>query len=129
MGVLCFPGVASVSESITSLESRSPQKIFVTGASGCIGHYLVEQLLADTPHQLVLLVRNPAKLLFNWQDEPRIEVIQDDIRNIAAYADRLATVDTAILAATSWRSEEHTSELQSQSTISYAVFCLKKKKK
>ena len=27
------------------------------------------------------------------------------------------------------RSEEHTSELQSQSTISYAVFCLKQKKK
>jgi len=26
------------------------------------------------------------------------------------------------------RSEEHTSELQSQSTISYAVFCLKTKK-
>src|SRR5213082_3734251 len=28
----------------------------------------------------------------------------------------------------SWRSEEHTSELQSPDTISYAVFCLKKKK-
>src|SRR5213082_2813559 len=28
-----------------------------------------------------------------------------------------------------WRSEEHTSELQSPDTISYAVFCLKKKKK
>ena len=28
-----------------------------------------------------------------------------------------------------WRSEEHTSELQSHSFISYAVFCLKKKKK
>ena len=27
------------------------------------------------------------------------------------------------------RSEEHTSELQSHSEISYAVFCLKKKKK
>ncbi len=27
------------------------------------------------------------------------------------------------------RSEEHTSELQSQPIISYAVFCLKKKKK
>src|SRR5881275_3701163 len=27
------------------------------------------------------------------------------------------------------RSEEHTSELQSHGTISYAVFCLKKKKK
>src|SRR3546814_1557254 len=28
-----------------------------------------------------------------------------------------------------WRSEEHTSELQSVMRISYAVFCLKKKKK
>src|SRR5213083_3770226 len=27
-----------------------------------------------------------------------------------------------------WRSEEHTSELQSLAVISYAVFCLKKKK-
>src|SRR5213082_3607988 len=30
---------------------------------------------------------------------------------------------------TNSRSEEHTSELQSPDTISYAVFCLKKKKK
>src|SRR3546814_8973190 len=29
----------------------------------------------------------------------------------------------------SWRSEEHTSELQSLMRISYAVFCLKKKRK
>src|SRR3546814_2008563 len=29
---------------------------------------------------------------------------------------------------TQWRSEEHTSELQSLMRISYAVFCLKKKK-
>ena len=35
----------------------------------------------------------------------------------------------AMLAPALERSEEHTSELQSQSTISYAVFCLKKKKK
>src|SRR5881296_3696683 len=33
------------------------------------------------------------------------------------------------LASPGWRSEEHTSELQSHSNISYAVFCLKKKKK
>src|SRR3546814_8891985 len=30
---------------------------------------------------------------------------------------------------TAWRSEEHTSELQSLMRISYAVFCLKKKNK
>src|SRR3546814_5032419 len=32
-------------------------------------------------------------------------------------------------ASSNWRSEEHTSELQSLMRISYAVFCLKKKKK
>src|SRR3546814_2118574 len=31
--------------------------------------------------------------------------------------------------ARTWRSEEHTSELQSLMRISYAVFCLKKKKR
>src|SRR3546814_7865927 len=35
----------------------------------------------------------------------------------------------AMLAGTVARSEEHTSELQSLMRISYAVFCLKKKKK
>src|SRR3546814_3626673 len=34
----------------------------------------------------------------------------------------------AMLAITATRSEEHTSELQSLMRISYAVFCLKKKK-
>src|ERR1043165_10047898 len=33
------------------------------------------------------------------------------------------------VASPGWRSEEHTSELQSRGLISYAVFCLKKKKK
>src|SRR3546814_5637994 len=38
-----------------------------------------------------------------------------------------ATVALSLL--TVWRSEEHTSELQSLMRISYAVFCLKKKKR
>src|SRR3546814_8995387 len=45
---------------------------------------------------------------------------------------RLAGAHFAAVAAgaeRAWRSEEHTSELQSLMRISYAVFCLKKKKK
>src|SRR3546814_8475809 len=34
----------------------------------------------------------------------------------------------AVFPAQEWRSEEHTSELQSLMRISYAIFCLKKKK-
>src|SRR3546814_4688694 len=39
------------------------------------------------------------------------------------------TVATLNITSTSDRSEEHTSELQSLMRISYAVFCLKKKRK
>src|SRR6056297_4364518 len=43
---------------------------------------------------------------------------------------RKQAADVALVAGTqSVRSEEHTSELQSLRRISYAVFCLKKKKK
>jgi nucleoside-diphosphate-sugar epimerase len=91
-----------VSDLLPASDPLASQRLFLTGASGCIGHYLVETLLENTPHELFLLVRNPAKLLFNWQEEPRIHLLQDDIRHIERYADLLKTMDTVVLAATSW---------------------------
>src|SRR3546814_2941813 len=46
--------------------------------------------------------------------------------DLQAHAE-LEIIDTGHLAAADYRSEEHTSELQSLMRISYAVFCLKKK--
>src|SRR3546814_9226114 len=43
-------------------------------------------------------------------------------------SDPMADFDSAAAAGYSTRSEEHTSELQSLMRLSYAVFCLKKKK-
>src|SRR3546814_1463116 len=45
----------------------------------------------------------------------------------AIYAWRGATVENLANLTSDYRSEEHTSELQSLMRISYAVFCLKKK--
>src|SRR3546814_1562125 len=42
--------------------------------------------------------------------------------------ERTWAFDFRVMTPTAWRSEEHTSELQSLMRISYAVFCLKKKK-
>src|SRR3546814_10172868 len=47
----------------------------------------------------------------------------------SAIMGRLSGKIAMITGAASGRSEEHTSELQSLMRISYAVFCLKKKKK
>jgi len=63
------------------------------------------------PH-IYALVRDGSYIL-DLPDVPECYVIQSPIVNAMAIG----------------RSEEHTSELQSQQEISYAVFCLKKKKK
>src|SRR3546814_11074051 len=55
----------------------------------------------------------------------------DEIRRIVTAAAATAQCPRLVISGTheQTRSEEHTSELQSLMRISYAVFCLKKKKK
>lgn len=74
----------------------------MTGASGCIGHYLSEALIQETDCELYLLVRNPNKLQVNTQFRPGVTVLKGDLGNIEQFADLLKTIDTAVLAATVW---------------------------
>jgi nucleoside-diphosphate-sugar epimerase len=80
----------------------SQKRIFVTGASGCVGHYLSEALIKETNHELYLLVRNPDKLKVDTQARPGITVLQGDMQEISLFADLLKTIDTAVLTATAW---------------------------
>jgi len=80
----------------------SQKRILVTGASGCIGHYISEALIQETDHELFLLVRNPDKLQVNTQIRPGITVLQGDMLKISQFADLLSTIDTAVLTATAW---------------------------
>jgi nucleoside-diphosphate-sugar epimerase len=77
-------------------------RIFLTGASGCIGHYIAEALIQETEHDLFLLVRNPDKLKFDYKCRPGIEILSGDLRQIEKFAHLLKTIDVAILAATAW---------------------------
>src|SRR3546814_2302317 len=52
---------------------------------------------------------------------------QVDFVEALATDGRTCEADPKRIRETAWRSEEHTSELQSLMRISYAVFCLKKK--
>ncbi len=80
----------------------NPKRIFLTGASGCIGHYITEALIQETAHELYLLVRNPAKLGFDYEARPGITIIKADLREIERFDKLLKTMDVAILAATAW---------------------------
>src|SRR3546814_949583 len=53
----------------------------------------------------------------------------DGIRDMGDYLNRRAEIVATPFTGDDRRSEEHTSELQSLMRISYAVFCLKKKKR
>ncbi len=81
-------------------------RILVTGASGCIGHYICQALIQQTDHELYLLVRNPNKLQVNTQYRPGITVLQGDMKEIEQFAHLLKTIDTAVLTATSWGGED-----------------------
>ena len=73
----------------------------MTGASGCIGHYIVEALMPAN-YELFLLVRNPDKLKFDVKAHPGITVIRSDLKDIEQHSELLKTMDSAILTATSW---------------------------
>lgn len=87
-------------------KSRKRKRILITGGSGCVGHYLVEELARETNHDLVLVLRNPGKLALEPELRKRITVIEADVKDTAAYLDKLGRIDTAILAAACWGGED-----------------------
>lgn len=84
----------------------NPKRILVTGASGCIGHYIAETLINQTDYELYLLVRNPQKLKVDIKYRPGITVLQGDMSKIGDFKDLLKTIDTAVLTATVWGGED-----------------------
>jgi len=82
------------------------RRILITGASGCIGHYVTEALAADPGVELVLFVRNPQKLRLDPRWRSGVTVVPGDMREISRFADLLRTVNVAILAATGWGGPE-----------------------
>jgi nucleoside-diphosphate-sugar epimerase len=78
-------------------------KVFMTGASGCVGSYLVDLLAPD--YELYLLVRNPGKLKFDPAKRKNITVIQGDMDAIGEQASLLAEMDYCIHVATAWGGE------------------------
>ncbi|MEO0844176.1 MAG: NmrA family NAD(P)-binding protein, partial [Cyanobacteria bacterium J06643_5] len=60
----------------------SQKRILVTGASGCIGHYISELLIQETKHELYLLVRNPDKLQVDTSARSGIHILQGDMQKV-----------------------------------------------
>lgn len=81
-------------------------RVLITGATGCVGRYFVEEMLANTAHELVLVVRDRARLAVPDDALDRVTVVEADMRDLDACAAAAEGVDTAVLIATSWGGED-----------------------
>jgi nucleoside-diphosphate-sugar epimerase len=92
-------------------------RVLVTGASGCIGHYICEALIQQTDHELFLFVRDPAKLKIDVNVRPSIHVLTGNLRDLAPLQDLLPTINQAILTATAWGDPTETFDLNVTQTL------------
>ena len=84
------------------------QRILVTGASGCIGHYISEILIQETNHDLFLMVRDPAKLKVDVDARPGVTVVHEDMMQVEHLGEFLKTMTTAVLTAAAWGGQQET---------------------
>jgi nucleoside-diphosphate-sugar epimerase len=94
------------------------KRIFITGASGCIGHYMSEALIQNTNHELYLLVRNPDKLRFDYRARPGVHILVGEMSQIEEHSDLLLKdINIAILAATAWGGRGETYDINVVKTL------------
>lgn len=84
----------------------APARILITGASGCVGQHIAAQLYRDTDAELLLLLRDPAKLTAVPAKDPRITLLVADLRELTPHAGAIATATRVIHTATAWGDPE-----------------------
>jgi nucleoside-diphosphate-sugar epimerase len=85
------------------------RRILVTGASGCIGHYLSEALFQHQQHsedELFLIVRDLKKFRIPIPSSSKVHIVQADLREVDGLRDLLGTIHCAVLVATGWGDAE-----------------------
>jgi nucleoside-diphosphate-sugar epimerase len=86
--------------------SGAPARILITGASGCVGQHIAEQLYRDTDAELLLWLRDPSKLTAVPASDPRITLLVGDLRDVAPQQDLIASANRIIHTATAWGDPE-----------------------
>ncbi len=95
------------------------KQIFITGATGCIGQYIVEILSKNPNYQLHLLVRNISKVPDEWKNNSCINILTGDLETIESYKTLLQEkINLAILIATSWGGAKESYDINVVKTVS-----------
>lgn len=91
------------------------KSIFITGSTGCIGHYVLDRFMADVDCDLHLLVRDPNKFPARYL-KPHVHLHAGDLENIQLHQDILSQCTHMIHIATAWGDSDYSSTLNKDKT-------------
>ena len=76
--------------------------IFITGSTGCVAHYVIEQLLRDTDHQLFLFYKNISKFKQPFAEHPRVTLVHGDMMALEPVRPWVLQADVIVHLAAGW---------------------------
>src|SRR3546814_9541157 len=100
----------------------------MTTFSQLVDTIMSESRRPDLQTEIATYINQTVRELHFDSEQNKILYFNDNMREVQLTATSESDFSWEIPNPGVWRSEEHTSELQSLMRISYAVFCLKKKK-
>lgn len=91
--------------------------VFVTGSTGCVGHYVIESLLRDPNVRILALARKPETIFSKFLNHPQVELIQGNLLDMAPWRARLEEADVMVHIATSWHPSGKADQVNTEKTI------------
>ena len=85
--------------------------ILITGASGCVGQYIVNWLIENSSSELFLWVRDPKKITSINLENPRVKVLVGDLRQSNKFKKEISEVNRVIHTATAWGDPKRAKEV------------------
>ena len=92
------------------------KKIFITGASGCVGHYVLDELVGRHDLELHLLCRKPSRLRIDIASIDHVHVHEGNLKTIEKQRDLLSDCAAIIHIATDWSDSDYARYLNVQQT-------------
>jgi nucleoside-diphosphate-sugar epimerase len=99
------------------------EKIFITGATGCVGHYVMDEYLDNPDFELHLLLRDPARIRFDYKKYPNVHLHIGNMEFIEEQEEVIRGMNYLIHIATDWSNSDYAVLLNVEKTHKMFSYC------